>query len=192
MSEDAAEQDRIRALKERRTRLAEAKENAEKRESVGNSIVEKVNAAFNMNLTLDQFDIDKKPPIAYVRRSDFKDSPGLVAAHTNEARAREILSCCDEIAGSHGGLISFDEYRYVGFASIESATFLQLLEAAKSLHDSVFFWPYGAESIVLVDHYEVHGVPRDVGFSIVIQGEKLEEKLASCFENVVELGSRQN
>ena len=189
VTDDTAKQDRIQALKERRMRLAEAKENAEKREKLGSFIVEKVNAALKTNLALDQFDIVAEPPFSFARKSDFTECTGLVAAHTNEPRAREILTCCDEIVGGHGGLIGFDEYGFVGTASIASVTFLQLLDTAKLLHDSVLFWPDGTKAVVLVDHYRVHGVQRDVGFSIVIQGAELEGKLASCFENVVQLGA---
>jgi len=189
VSDDGAKRDRIQALKERRMRLAEAKENTEKREKLGCSIVEKVNVALKTDLTLKQFDTDKKHPIGFVRKPDFRDCPGLVAAHTNEPRAREILSCCDKIVDGQGGLVSFDEYGFIGTASVESVTFLQLLDAAKLLHDSILFWPNGTDVVVLIDHYEVHGVPRDVGFSIVIQGKELEGKLASCFENIVQLGA---
>ena len=188
VSDDTAKKDHIQRLKERRLRLAEAKKNAENRQRLGSSVVEKVNAALKTNLVLDQFDTACEPPVTFARKPDFRDCPGLVAAHTSEPRAREILTCCNEIFGGYGGLISFDEYGFVGTASIEPVTFLQLLDAAKSLHDSVLFWPDASKAVVLIDHYTVRGVPRDVGFSIVIQGTELERKLASCFENVVQLG----
>lgn len=188
MSDDLEKRDRVKALKERRIRLFQARKNSEKREKLGSLVVEKVNAALKTNLSLDQFDAASEPPFSFAWKPDFRDCPGLVAAHTNETRAREILICCNEIVGGHSGLIGFDEYGFVGAASIESVTFLQLLDAAKSLHDSVLFWPDGTEAVVLVDHYMVHGVPRDVGFSIVIQGAELEVKLVSCFENVVQIG----
>jgi hypothetical protein len=78
----------------------------------------------------------------------------------------------------------------MGNADIPPTTLGALFEAAKSLHDSVLFYPSGTASVVLIDHYRVAGVPRDVGFSVVVQGHQLETKLAACFENVIRLEDR--
>jgi len=93
-------------------------------------------------------------------------------------------------APQQGGVLGFDEYGFVGITRVSSTTLAKLLNAAKALHDSVLFCPDGTGSIVLIDHYRVSGMPRDVGYSVVVQGQELEAKLAACFENVTRLEGR--
>jgi hypothetical protein len=167
--------------------LAEEKERAEKRAKFGEEVVAKTNMALGARLTLDAFDVKAKLPVDFARKPSFADCSGLVAAHISEKRAQEIVDCCDAALGQLRGALGFDEYGFVGIAQVSSTTLAKLLDAAKALHDSVLFCPDKSDSIVLIDHYRVSGIPRDVGFSVVVQGEDLEGKLAKCFENVIRL-----
>ncbi|MEZ5499811.1 MAG: hypothetical protein R3E77_10335 [Steroidobacteraceae bacterium] len=178
---------RIRQLRERRMRVAEEKERAEKRAKRGGYVAAKASVALRTHLTLDAFDVDAKLPINFERKPNLAECPGLVAAHVSEKRARHIAECCDATIGPQAGRLGFDEYSYVGTASVASTNFTALLDAATSLHDSVLFCPNDSDSIVLIDYYNVGGLSRDVGFSIVIQGSQLEAKLAICFDNSVSL-----
>jgi hypothetical protein len=168
-------------------RAAQEKERAEKRAKHGEDVVAKTNASLRTGLTLDAFDVNANLPVDFARRPSFADCPGLVAAYVGEERVRRITSCCDARMGSFGGQLGFDEYSFVGTTHVAEATLSALLDAATSLHDSVLFCPDGTDSIVLIDHYKVSGVPKDEGFSIVVQGAHLESKLADCFDNVVRL-----
>lgn len=181
MATDSERSERIRELKERRMRVAEQKENVRRRAEFGHAVVEKVNAALGSSLTLDDFEVNVGMPIEFSWQRDFRDCSGLVAAHSSEPVIRAIASCCDAISGPMNGVIGFDEYAFVGTARVEAITLAALLELAKSVHDSVLFCPDGHDSIVLLDHYRVSGVPRDEGFSVVIQGSRLETEYARCF-----------
>ena len=180
MTDDKKNQDRIRLLKERRTRLAEENEKIQNRGKNGTKIVNKVNSALIAKMTLEDFDTEREPPLKFLRKPDFRDCTGLVLAHTSETNTREFLSRCHEAIGLQDGLIGFDEYHYIGIASISSIGFLELLKTAKILHDSVYFWPTSTKAVVLVDHYKVSGAAEDIGFSVVIQGADLEKKLNPC------------
>lgn len=187
MAIDKADKERIEQLRKRRMRLAEEKEREVKRTSHGAEVVAKLNSALGSRLTLDDFDVTAKLPVEFVRQPSFADCMGLVAAHIAEQRIREILACCDAAVGPLSGVIGLDEYEYVGSTRFDSVRFGALLDAAKALHDSVLFCPDDPTGVILIDHYKVSGMPRDVGFSVVIQGELLEAKLAQCFENVVRI-----
>ena len=173
--------DKVRELRERRIRLAEEKENRRKRSEVGPSVVEKVNTALGSRLVLGDFDAEESLPIQFDREPNFRDCSGLVAAHSSEDAIREIASCCDAISGLMSGSIGFDEYAYLGTARVQSVTLTSLLDAARAIHDSIMFCPDGSDSIVLLDHYRVSGIPRDEGFSFIVQGGRLESEYADCF-----------
>lgn len=184
---DRGDKNRIQQLSEKRARIADEKRRAEKRADYGAKVVEKINAALGTQLTLDSFHVNDELPTEFVRKPNLADCPGLLVAHVSERRIREITECCDATLGKLNGTLGFDEYGFVGVAQVSSTTLLQLAGAAKALHDSVLFCPVGSESIVLIDHYRVSGMQRDVGFSVVVQGATLEERLAPCFENLVKL-----
>jgi hypothetical protein len=187
MATNENEEDRIQRLREKRMRLAKEKEDADKRARHGLSVVAKTNLALGTSLTVEGFDIQGEFPVQLEMRSNLADCRGLVAAHISEKRIREIIACCDAIVRPVTGTLGFDEYRFVGTVKIKSTTLMALLDAAKALHDSVIFCPAESGSVVLLDHYKVSGMERDVGFSIVIQGASLEARLAACFQNVAKL-----
>lgn len=185
MKKDQFEEGRIRTLRERRMRIAEERENAIKRAKVGDAVVSRINAALGTEFSLDDFETDAKLPIEFDGQPNMSDCSGLVAAHTNELRTREIVSCCDAILAPMKGMIGFDEYAFIGTIRTTQTKLMALLELAKSIHDSVLFCPDNYDSIILVDHYKVSGIQRDVDFSLVVQGADLETALATCFENVI-------
>ena len=183
MAIDRKNEERIRELKDRRMRVAEEREAARKRVELGDAIVAKVNAALRVSLTLDDFETTTNLPIEFVQQPDFRDCPGLLAAHSSEPAMKEIASCCDATLSPMEGMIGFDEYSFLGTARVEAINLISLLELAKLIQDSVLFCPDGYDSIVLLDHYVAGGVPRDESFSLIVQGARLERVLARCFGN---------
>jgi hypothetical protein len=185
MGKNEQKEERIRRVREKRMRLAQERESADKRVRHGKSIVAKVNSALGTRLTLDAFNAKGELPVQLDTRPNFADYQGLVAAHISEKRIRELVACCDTVVSPVAGVLQFDEYRFIGTTLVGLTSLRALLDLAKTLHDSVIFCPEGANSVVLLDHYEVSGMPRDVNFSVVVQGTDLESKLAKCFESVV-------
>jgi hypothetical protein len=181
MNSKKSDQTQIEALREKRKRLALARERADKRKRYGRTVVSKVNLAVGEIRTLDEFDVNRTLPVEFVRQPNLEDCPGLVAAYISEQKIGHVLTCCDETFGHKSGSIGFDEYEYVGTMYIESVTLKTLLNLAKLLHDSVYFCPDGFKGVILIDHYKVRGVPLDESFSFVVQGLELEKQLAPCF-----------
>jgi hypothetical protein len=187
MTMEKSDSKRLQELRERRMRNANEKERVEKRAKLGNEIAVKLGKSLGVPLSIASFDAKGRLPIEFKRKPSFADCRGLVAAHISENRARQILACCDAKLGKLGGILTCDEYAFVGVAHLSCTTLAALLGAAKALHDSVLFCPDESDSIVLVDHYRMTNVSRDVGFSVVVQGNDLEVKLASCFDNLIQL-----
>jgi len=65
-------------------------------------------------------------------------------------------------------------------ADIRSGS-LKLVTIAENLNDSVLFYPNEIKGVFLIDRYEIRGTRESKDFSLVIQGNELEEKLMGCF-----------
>lgn len=178
---DRTNTDRIRQLRAKRLKAAQDKQNDDKRREYGKGIVAKINLSLNVNKSLSDYNLAINLPFDFNSKPNFEDCLGLVAAHTSEDNVRRILVCLGDTLGPSQGMLGFDEYAFIGTVQIKPLRFESLLDAAKSIHSTVLFCPEGDQGIVLVDHYNVAGVTEDAHFSLIVQGEQLERKVAKCF-----------
>jgi len=181
MTNEEGKPERIRELRKRRIRMAEEREKLRKRSEMGNTVVEKINAALGSSLMLDDFMTNTELRTKFASQPDLRNCAGLVAAYSSEADISEIVSCCDLTLRPMSGMIGFDDYAFVGTAKVKSITLTAILEAAKMIHDSVFFCPDGYDSIALLDHYQAGGVAPNEEYTFIVQGKKLEKACARCF-----------
>lgn len=173
--------EKVRRLRAKRIKAAEDKKNAESRTKYGKDIVAKINLSLGMQKSLADYDPTAKLPVDFIRKPDFRDCPGLVAAHSSEENILKLLTCCGDIFGASRGVLGFDDSAFVGVVQVELPCLARLFDIAKSIHDSVLFCPEETDSIILVDHYKVAGVAEDEHFSLIVQGELLERRFANCF-----------
>lgn len=175
------DKEKILQLREKRIKLSEQRESVKKRNEYGHDVVAKINQSLGLGKSLSEYDPAVKLPVDFIRKPDFKECPGLVAAYISEGKAFDILSCCGQVSGKLKGTLGFDDHAFVGATNVEFLQLQNLVETAKLLNDSVLFCPQSSDSIILVDYYVTSGVIEDLQFSIVVQGQDLEHKFACCF-----------
>ena len=181
---------RIGDLREKRMRLAQERENARRRQEYGPRVVTQVNAVLSTQLSLEDFDLSKRPSAELKRTPRMQDSEGLVISYANRSQVSKILTCCSESLGKVGGLLEFYEYReHLGLAAIPIVDLHRLLLLAEVEQESILFYPTGYSSVILIDYYRMGGavtsnqvlIYEELNYSLVVQGAILEKQLQKCF-----------
>lgn len=171
-------------------RAADKRERDLKRAKHGDELVRKAGEALGFSLSIEDFQVDRKLSREFEWTSDLRNIPGLVVAYTDQARAKDIALCCDRTLGPLPGLIGFADYGFLGTVHLATLSFERLLDLSEVLNDSVLFCPQDQNEIVLFDYYPYKTSTRDASYTLAVQGEKFEEALAPCFENVVQLRAK--
>lgn len=183
------DEQRRKELQERRQRAAEAEERLEKKVRVGPKIATALSALWMRNVGLQDFNESLPLPTLPKWTRDMRQVPGLAAVYTSQERVAEVAACCDRTLGPAEGVIGFDEYRFLGTLPVSEMSVSMLVSAAFELQDSVLFCPFESDGIIIADYYRTSGMGPNVDFSLIVQGDELERKLAACFENILPISS---
>jgi len=175
------DEERLHKLREKRKLIADARINQKKINEYGVSVVSEITSALNIKLSIDDFDPNIVLPFKFKWERSIDDCDGVVAAYVSKNKLVDILSCCYEITGELSGLIGVNGCLNLGFSAVPKVNILKLVTIAENLNDSVLFYPNEIKGVLLIDHYEIRGTRESKDFSLVIQGNELEEKLMGCF-----------
>ena len=168
---------RMNQLREKRAKAQLLRDWDRLRALHGENFVAVITEATGRVLSLGDFDSKSEPwPIEWP--ADIRDATGLVAAHVSRSDCIKLWACGREKLSSLCGKIGFHEKPYLGFAALQGADPVTLLEVAEKTQDSVVFYNDSPSGIVMVDCYESQ--PTEP-FSVVVQGDELVQLLTPCF-----------
>jgi hypothetical protein len=175
----SSDQQRLEDLQVRRQQLAASKRDAELRKTHGAKLVDQLNQALGLALSLDDFKADAALADRFVWPKHLQDAPGLVAAYQERQTAVTLLNSIDRALPSLAGKVGFHGKDYLGLATVSGVRANQLLMAAEAAEGSVLVLIEHPAGAILVDYYRTPGCGP---FSVAAQGVQLVEVLKASFE----------
>ena len=179
----SGDQQRVTDLQVRRQRLAASRSDAELRKTHGAKLVDQLNHALGLALSLDDFKADAALIDRFIWPTNLQDAPGLVVAYQETPTAAALLSSIERALPSLVGKVGFHGKEYLGLAPVSGVRASQLLVAAEAVEDSVLLLTECPEGAMLVDYYRT---PGHGPFSVVVQGTQLMEALKACFDSLTQ------
>ena len=171
--------EKVADLQTRRQQLAVSKRDADLRRTHGAKLVNQLNGALSLALSLDDFKADATVVDKFTWPKHLQDAPGLVVAYQERPAAATLLSSIERALPSLAGKVGFHGKDYLGLAPVSGVRVSQLLVAAEAVEDSVLLLVERPAGAILVDYYCVPGCGP---FSVVAQGTQLMEALKGCFD----------
>lgn len=172
--------ERVTDLQTRRQQLAVSRRDADLRCKHGAKLVDQLNGALCLTLSLDDFKVDATVADRFTWPKHIQDAPGLVVAYTERPAAESLLRSIERVLPTLDGKVGFHGKDYLGVAPVSGVRASQLLIAAEAAEDSVLFLVERPEGAILVDCYRVPGCGP---FSVVAQGTQLIGTLKDCFDS---------
>jgi hypothetical protein len=171
-------QKRLIDLQIRRQQLAASRRDEELRKTHGAKLVDQLNQALGLALSLDDFKADAAILDRFIWPKNLQDAPGFVVAYQERPNAVTLLSSIERALPSLAGKVGFHGKDYLGLAPVSGVRASQLLMAAEAAEDSVLLLVERPAGAMLVDYYRT---PGRGPFSVVAQGTQLMEALKACF-----------
>jgi hypothetical protein len=166
-------------LRNRRKQLAASRSDAEFRKKHGTNLVDHLNLALGLSLSLDDFKADAAVVDGLIWPKNLQDAPGLVLAYQEKPTAATLLNSVERVLPSLSGKVGFHGKEYLGLAPASGVRASRLLAAAESAEDSALLLVDQPAGAMLVDYYPA---PGGGPFSVVVQGADLVGVLKACFD----------
>ena len=171
---------RMAELRKRRLELAREQEDRKKRAELGPELFTKIGDCLGQTVKADDFDTTRPDSNLLSRTDDYRSYPGLVAAYVDSRRAASIVECVSEVFGSSDGTLHFSEHSFLGCLPVWRFEPRKLVVLAAALQDEVIFAPEDADGVLAIDFYLDRVSDQENHYSIIVQGEQLEQELAPC------------
>jgi hypothetical protein len=178
-------------LKLRRMTQARERERARLRDRDSATITSVVTEVLGTECSQEASDSDANrcPQVSLAKSIEL--SPGLVAAYTSYARAKQILSCCQAVLGGEiSATVWLDEKSYIGPFACPRLRLPQLADLAMKLEDRIVVAPIAGSGILIVDYYAQAWTAKQTNFSVIVQGPTIESVFENCFAQQTLLRTR--